>query len=329
MPRRPSGSMARESPAASSVPEDREKLAGDGLDLARIRYIDVAGVRTRVYEAGQGEPLLLIHGGQFGSLYSLDCWSLNLDVLSQRFRVIAFDKLGQGHTDPPARPDGYVVDAVHAHVDRLVDELGLDGFHVLGHSRGGLPALHLALERPGAVRSLVLVDTGSVAPYDPAIPVGAFYAPFEGADHADPPRREDIVREPEAQAIDPGWITDDFVARMTRIAGLPSQRRARDDFSVAEHAVWRPSLAGWRAANLAAIDTGRLRPRTLVLWGYEDRSAPRHQGLRLFERIAATSEEATFVLLNRAGHYVFRDRPSAFARTIAAFCLSEPSETIG
>jgi 2-hydroxy-6-oxonona-2,4-dienedioate hydrolase len=297
--------------------------AGDRLDADRLRIIEVGGTRTRVYEAGDGEPLLLIHGGQFGSLYSLDCWSLNLHALASTFRVIAFDRLGQGHTDPPERPEDYVLETVQAHVTALVDHLGLDRFHVLGHSRGGVQALRLALDRPDAVRSLVLVSTGSVAPYDPAIPVGAFYAAFEVDPGGGPPSREQVLREPEAQAIDPDWITHDFVRRMTVIAQLPGQQTARDTFRRVEHEVWRPSLAAWRAAHLAAIDAQGIRPPTLVMWGYEDRSAPRHQGIRLFERIAATTPGAEFSLLTGAGHYVFRDRPDAFVRIVAGFCQGD------
>jgi 2-hydroxy-6-oxo-6-(2'-carboxyphenyl)-hexa-2,4-dienoate hydrolase len=306
-----------------------ESLTLDKLDPAQLRHVDVGGVRTRVFEAGSGEPLLLIHGGQYGSFYSLDAWSLNLGPLARHFRVIAFDKLGQGHTGPPAEPDGYTVDSVVAHVDALVEQMGLDGFHVVGHSRGGIPAVHLALTRPHAVRSLVLVDVGSVAPLDPAVPVGAFYSALEPGDIDRRPGREDVTREPEAQAIDPGWITDDFVERMIRIAELPSQQHVRGVFRRVEHDVWRPTLARWRADQLAAIDTDGLRPPTLVIWGFEDRSAPRHLGLRLHERIAARSTDATFLMMNRAGHYVFRDRPAAFERALVAFCQRGPSRHAG
>lgn len=292
----------------------------DRLDGERVRTLDISGFRTRVYEAGVGPPLLLIHGGQFGSLYSLDCWSLILGPLAKHFRVIAFDKLGQGHTDPPRRSEDYVVEAVQAHIDALVDSLELDDFYVLGHSRGGVPALRLAVERHQRVRSLILVDSGSAAPFDPAVPVGAFYANLEPADGDRAPTRRDVTREPLAQAIDPRWITDDFVERMLAIASLPAQRGTRATFRSLEDAVWRPSLAASRAWGLGAIDAGRLVTPTLVLWGYEDRSAPRHQGVRLYERIAATTRDAEFVMLNRAGHYVFRDRPAAFVDVVSRFC---------
>jgi pimeloyl-ACP methyl ester carboxylesterase len=292
----------------------------DRLEPAHLRMARVGGINTRVYDAGDGEPILLIHGGQFGSLYSLDAWSLNLPELARRFRVVAFDKVGQGHSDPPVRAADYVVDTVEQHTAALVELLGLERIHVVGHSRGGIPALHLALERPDIVRSLTLVSTASVAPYDPAVPVGAFYAPFELAATDDRPSREHVLREARAQAIEPAWITDDFASRMTAIAALDTQRQVRSTFGAVEDDVWRPSLAASRTSKLAAIDTRGIPVPTLVLWGYQDRSAPRHLGLRLFERIAATTPDARLVILNGAGHYVFRDRPAEFSELLGAFC---------
>ena len=70
----------------------------DTLDSQKIRFVDVDGIRTRYYEDGAGEPLVLFHGGHFGEWYSLDCWSLNLADLAKHFHVYAVDKLGQGST---------------------------------------------------------------------------------------------------------------------------------------------------------------------------------------------------------------------------------------
>jgi 2-hydroxy-6-oxo-6-(2'-carboxyphenyl)-hexa-2,4-dienoate hydrolase len=70
--------------------------------LPAEKYIDVNGIRTRYLEAGDGEPLVLFHGGNMGSANLAECaedWELNMPGLSRHFRVIAVDKLGQGFTD--------------------------------------------------------------------------------------------------------------------------------------------------------------------------------------------------------------------------------------
>src|SRR5689334_21049339 len=75
----------------------------DGLDDEKLRFVDSNGVRIRCYEDGSGEPLVLISGGEFGALYSLDAWSLNLKELAQHFHVYAIDKPGLGFSDAPKR----------------------------------------------------------------------------------------------------------------------------------------------------------------------------------------------------------------------------------
>jgi pimeloyl-ACP methyl ester carboxylesterase len=108
---------------------------------------------------------------------------------------------------------------------------------------------------------------------------------------------------------------------MRRIAVLPSTLEARRRFRDAELDHWRPSLARAREQTLRDIDDGRLAVPTLVMWGGEDRSAPRHLGMRLFERIAKRTPTAVLQMINGAGHYVFRDRPVLFGEALAAFCL--------
>ena len=67
--------------------------------LPEGRWLDVEGIRTRYFEAGQGEPIVFIYGGNFGtadSASSAYTWSKQVLPLSRNFRAIAFDKLGQG-----------------------------------------------------------------------------------------------------------------------------------------------------------------------------------------------------------------------------------------
>lgn len=71
------------------------------MPMPKGKFIDVDGVKTHFYEKGKGRPIVLVHGGNFGSKESSGnswTWSLNLDALAKRYHVIAVDKLGQGFT---------------------------------------------------------------------------------------------------------------------------------------------------------------------------------------------------------------------------------------
>ena len=71
------------------------------VDGLKAKFIDVAGQRTRYYEYGQGEPLLLIHGGGRGTTSSANNFSPVIPLLAKHYRVIAFDKSAAGMTDNP------------------------------------------------------------------------------------------------------------------------------------------------------------------------------------------------------------------------------------
>ena len=82
-----------------------------------------------------------------------------------------------------------------------------------------------------------------------------------------------------------------------------------------------PSIEPVRAQTLTDIDDRGLPVPTLVVWGADDPSAPLPLAHALHERIAATTPEADLHVLGSAGHYCFRERPAAFERTLAGFCL--------
>jgi pimeloyl-ACP methyl ester carboxylesterase len=293
----------------------------DGLDAQKLHFVDVDGIRTRYYDDGTGEPLLLLHGGGFGSLYSLDSWSLNLPGLAQHFRVIALDRLGQGYTDNPKRPDDYSLEALFAHTRGFIQALGLRDVHVLGHSRGGSLATWLVVERPELFKTIVIVDSATTAPPDPAYPLGVFYENLDRQVPDGPPTRDTVRIEPDAQAYSRAQVTDDFVGRLLEIAQLPKMLEAQQLKKANRYGAWQAASVRRRDEVLARIDAAGLPVRPLVLWGFDDRSAPLPLGLQLFARIAATTPGAEMHVLSRAGHYSFREQPEGFNGALRGFCL--------
>jgi pimeloyl-ACP methyl ester carboxylesterase len=294
----------------------------DALDPRKLHFVDVGGVRTRYYEDGQGEPLVLFHGGEYGSLYTLDSWSLNLPGLAQHFHVYAPDKLGHGYTDNPA-PDAYTPEALFRHARGFLEALGLRDAHLVGHSRGGFLVTWLAVERPDLARSLIIVDSQSISPDAVSGGAGDFY---EQLGHRrrlleEPPTEELVRIEPDAQTYHRERVTDDFVARMLEIARLPKTREAQLRIQELRPTTWYPALFRKRDELLDRIDAEGLALPTLVIWGFDDRSAPVSLGLQLFGRLAPRAPRAELHVLNQARHYCFRDQPAAFNRLLRAFCL--------
>jgi 2-hydroxy-6-oxo-6-(2'-carboxyphenyl)-hexa-2,4-dienoate hydrolase len=293
----------------------------DGLEQDHLGFVEAGGISTRVYQAGEGQPLVLVHGGGFGSLYSLDQWSLNLPALARHFRVVAFDKLGQGHTGNPESDGRYTFERLLEHALALLDELGLGPAHLVGHSMGALLAARVALERPDLAHTLVIVDSNTVAPDDERFPWTRFYVDLDRQIPSGPPTRESVRIEPDLQSVSTEHVTDDFVERLLEIARRPEFAHAAGRIRALRESTWLPSILPVRTRTLEEIDSGALTVPTLVLWGADDVSAPLPLAYALFERLGASTPDAELHVLAGAGHYCFRERPRAFERLLAAFCL--------
>ncbi len=119
-------------------------------------YAEVNDIRMYYEEEGQGEPLLLLHGG----LGAVDpavssSWAALLPALAERYRTVSLEHRGHGRSDNPAGQLSYaqLTDDVAA----FITQLDLAPVHLAGASLGGEVGLALGLTRPGLLRSLVCV----------------------------------------------------------------------------------------------------------------------------------------------------------------------------
>lgn len=125
-------------------------------------YVDIGPVHTWFEERGEGEPLVLLHGG----LDTNASWGAQTDTLAKHFRVLAPERRGHGHTPDVEGPLSYGVmaDDTAAFIDTVVG----GPVHLVGWSDGAVVALMVAHRRPELVRKLVLmggnVDVSAYVP---------------------------------------------------------------------------------------------------------------------------------------------------------------------
>ena len=121
------------------------------------RYIKVNDLNLHYLEWGDpsSPAIMMLHGIQ-QQAHSWDFISLPLSV---DYHVIAVDQRGHGDSDWSPDED-YSTDAYVGDVEALVSALGLQDFHLIGHSMGGRNSLAWASGRPGTLKSLTIVDTG-------------------------------------------------------------------------------------------------------------------------------------------------------------------------
>ena len=286
------------------------------------KFVDVHGIRTRYFEKGTGENVLLIHGGVFGSNDVADCsldWGLNFDDLAQWFHVYALDKLGQGLTDNPTNDTNYTMAATVDHAVGFLETLGLGGVHLVGHSRGAYVAARIPLERPDLVQSFIPVDTNTLAPG-----IGRNQIVF-----ADAPKPR-LTRESQRWVLERysysgAHINDDWLDAITEIAKLPKYlesvekmitRDLRSGLFLTQHSFQKDETLGW------IRDRGFQKP-TLLVWGYNDPTATLAQGMRLFELICMRQRRSRMHIINEAGHFSFREHPREFNEVLRGFIASQ------
>ena len=124
-------------------------------------FFEVNGVRLFYVEAGQGTPVILVHGL---AAEHVGNWMLPrvFQRLSKRYRVIALDIRGHGKSDKPHDPAQYGLEIVDD-VVRLMDHLGIAKAHVVGYSLGGFITLKLALKYPQRLLSAAPCGAGWTA----------------------------------------------------------------------------------------------------------------------------------------------------------------------
>ena len=122
------------------------------LEGVTHRFVDLPGLRMHVAEAGDGEPVLLLHG------FPQHWWEWRKVIpgLAEHYRVICPDLRGAGWTDAPS--DGYTRDQLLADVVALLDALGLDRVRLIGHDWGALVGFQLCLRHPHRVRQYVSIS---------------------------------------------------------------------------------------------------------------------------------------------------------------------------
>lgn len=241
------------------------------------QHLDVNGLDTAVLTAGEGEPLLFLHGG--GVLEGFDC----LLPLAERFRLVIPYHPGFGGSAD--LPEGGTIDTMVAHYDALFEALGLAPATVVGHSFGSLIGSSFAAAHPERVRRLVLhAGLGVDVPEHPTANLGAL-APGEiyGLLTSDPTVFAGRIPEPLDDAFLAGRAREGRTLGM--VAGSAFARGPLE-----------PTLA-------------KLTMPTLILWGDADRVIPVEHA----PAWQAAIPNAELRVFPGRGHLLFHEEPEAVA----------------
>jgi pimeloyl-ACP methyl ester carboxylesterase len=271
--------------------------------MARIQ---VGSLAVAVSDAGDGPPVVLLHGLGCGQRM----WFHQIRALRSRFRVIAYDQRGHGLTDAPANATDYSAALLTRDLVGVLDALKIERAAIVGFSLGGGPALALAASKPERVSRLVLADVGA------------------GAD--DPLKIEWMARR---------WVTligqgavDELVCDMLRseLFKVYARRNARRRehmaaliratpidglrFTLSEVLAKRKSL--FRLTGLLKS----VRVPTLVVVGQHDYVCSKAARL-----LAQTIPNASLKIIEDSGHMSPLEQPAAFSAALMEFLAESGS----
>jgi pimeloyl-ACP methyl ester carboxylesterase len=193
--------------------------------------IELTGGGVWYDEQGQGEPLVLLHGGAVDARF----FDGNVEELAQRFRVVTTDLWGHGRS--PDREGPFSLESYATDVTELIERVAGGSAHVLGHSIGAAVALTLPLRRPGLVRRLVLVSGGF---------------------------------SHEAEIGTEGGVTDEQVAQTIAFPGVVYGAVSPDGEEHFDVVVRKDFELSAREPELTAAEVGKVGSRTLVMVADDD-----------------------------------------------------------
>ncbi len=262
------------------------------------KWVVAGGIRTNYLHAGEGPPVLLIHGSGPGVSAWVN-WRLNLEALAAHHTVYAPDVVGFGFTD---RPEGFIYDADSwkAHLVGFVDALGLEKFSVVGNSFGGGMALALAAGLPDRVDKLVLMGA-----------VGVRFDITEGLDRVwgYEPSEAAMRGLIDLFAFDPDLVSDEIVQARYQASIRPG---FQESFAAMFPAPRQAALDG---ISLADEVIQSLPHETLILHGRDDRVIPVANALRLLELI----DRSECHLFGRCGHWTQIEYAEQFNSLVSDF----------
>ncbi|MGD9945392.1 MAG: alpha/beta fold hydrolase [Burkholderiaceae bacterium] len=286
------------------------KLASYWVELLGAEVRRIKGrYSTRIIEAGEGEPLLLLHGtGGHAENYIK-----NIGPLSQHFHVIAMDLLWHGRSQTSGFEPAVLPPLVDQVAD-VLDCLSLERVHIEGQSLGGWVAMLFALAHPQRVAKLVLTT-----------PMG--YVPGgDSRSHEDPgllALRDStlaVLRDPnpgmvrqrlERIVADPSIIPDEAVAVRHSFYNDPELNAVQQRLT--QHYLGGPEPQAHVVTDELAA---RIEALTLVYWGDKNFVAP-PVGLRLARAIPGGS----FFCAENTGHWAQFENHETHNREVLRFLL--------
>ncbi|PZP45402.1 MAG: alpha/beta hydrolase [Azospirillum brasilense] len=267
------------------------------------RYFDSAGVRIHFIEAGQGDPVILLHG------YTDDIqgqWVKTgiFPALAKGYRTIALDARGHGLSGKPHDRSAYGPEMGYD-ITRLMDHLSITRAHIVGYSMGAHVVAQLLTTRPERFLTATLGGASGRRNWS-----------------EEDQKRVDI----ESAEMDEGLLTSQILRLWPRDQPPPTEAQLRERSAQALAGKDPKALAAVRRSNPDQVVTeAQMRAVTVPVLGIVGTNDPY---LRDFERLKAVMPQLELVTIPGASHGTAPGRPE-FIAALEAFLKAHPAARAG
>ena len=262
--------------------------------MSDFKFITIDNVLIRYTDKNQkGFPLFLIHG--LGG--SIESWTNNIEFLSKKFRIIAFDLPGFGLSDKPKV--SYTINFYVNFLEKFIKKLKINHLFLIGSSLGGHIAIEFTMRNRTIVDKLILIS-----------PAGCLPKSFKGTPSlkryikiVDAKSSNDINRI--LTSIDNSLVDRSYANIMYKRLSMPG---AKDAFISA--------LKGSANAPRYNNKLGKINTNMLLIWGKEDKMIPLK-----YIRPFMEHGNSRIIIIENCGHRPHVENPKLFNKIVKDFLM--------
>ena len=268
------------------------------------QYVDVGGINTRFWTAGDaGRNLILIHG----AFSSVEFWLSNIPALAENHRVYALDMPGFGLTD---KIPFYTFPQGAQFIDDFMKTQNIDRASLIGHSMGGGLSLHYIYRYPDKVERLVLADCLGLGRKVHII-FKMLATPLIG-ELISRPSRNGSKRTLTTAVYDRSVVTDEMIDLSYQYSKIPGTQKAFLSM------IRKGMSAFGIPSKFIRSFTDKLHTitvPTLIIWGEQDPILPLEHAYIALTQIPGSRLE----VFERCGHLPHIEHPEKFNSTVTEF----------
>jgi proline iminopeptidase len=285
---------------------------------AQEGFVPVRNATLYYREIGQGQPILLLHGGpDFDHTYLLP----DMDRLADTFRLIYYDQRGRGKSARNVQPEEVTIQSEVEDIEHLRAYFRLESVPALGHSWGALLAMEYALRHPKRVSHLILMNTAP-ASHDDFLLLGQYRRQRPAADLV---KMKELSSTTKYQDGDPDTVAEYYRSHFRATLKQPELLEAlikslrssftNEDILKAREIEERLVRETWSSSEYNLLPKLRqLTIPTLILHGDHD-----HIPVECASHIAESIVSSRFVVLRDCGHFSYLECPAEVRKEIENF----------